>query len=61
MTANPHSINLSALVAEQLERAEPDLLRSILHSFIQGVDVGGGRCCVRRSVWCPLRGADTFP
>ena len=37
MTANPHSIDLSALVAEQLERAEPDLLRSMLHSFIQAL------------------------
>ena len=37
MTANPHSIDLSALVAEHLERAEPDLLRSMLHSFIQAL------------------------
>jgi putative transposase len=34
MTANSHSIDLSALVAEHLERAEPDLLRSMLRSFI---------------------------
>ena len=37
MTAKPHSIDLSALVTEHLERAEPDLLRSMLHSFIQAL------------------------
>jgi putative transposase len=37
MTANPHSIDLSALVAEHLQRAEPDLLRSMLSSFIQAL------------------------
>jgi putative transposase len=37
MTANPHSIDLSTLVAEQLQRAEPDLLRSMLSSFIQAL------------------------
>jgi hypothetical protein len=37
MTANSHSIDLSALVAEHLERAEPDLLRSMLRSFIQAL------------------------
>jgi hypothetical protein len=36
MTAeDPHSINLSAFIAERLERAEPDLLRSMLSSFVQ--------------------------
>jgi len=37
MTANPNSIDLSRFVAEHLERAEPDLLRSMLHSFIQAL------------------------
>jgi putative transposase len=37
MTANPHSIDLSAFVAEHLERAEPDLLRSMLHAFVQAL------------------------
>lgn len=37
MTANSHSIELSALVAEHLERAQPDLLRSMLSSFIQAL------------------------
>jgi len=37
MTANPHSIDLSTLVAEHLQRAEPDLLRSMLSSFIQAL------------------------
>jgi Transposase, Mutator family len=52
MTANPHSIDLSALVAEHLERAEPDMLRAMLGSD-SGVDVGvaealcGARCGVR--------------
>jgi putative transposase len=37
MTANPHSMDLSRFVAEHLERAEPDLLRSMLSSFIQAL------------------------
>jgi putative transposase len=37
MTVNPHSIDLSAFVAEHLKRAEPDLLRSMLSSFIQAL------------------------
>ena len=37
MTANPHSIDLSGLVAEHLERAEPDVLRSMLGSFMQAL------------------------
>ena len=58
MTANPHSIDLSAFVAEHLERAESDLLRSLLSSFVQAFDVGGGRRIVRHRLWCPLRGAN---
>jgi putative transposase len=37
MTAKPHSIDLSAFVAEHLERVEPDVLRSMLSSFIQAL------------------------
>jgi putative transposase len=37
MTVNPHSIDLPAFMAEHLERAEPDLLRSMLSSFIQAL------------------------
>ena len=37
MTANPHPMDLSRFVAEHLERAEPDLLRSLLSSFIQAL------------------------
>ena len=38
MTAeDPHSIDLSAFIAERLERAEPDLLRSMLSSFVQAL------------------------
>ena len=37
MTANPHSIDLSRFVADHLERAEPDLLRSMLSTFIQAL------------------------
>jgi putative transposase len=37
MTVNPHSIDLSTFVAEHLKRAEPDLLRSMLSSFIQAL------------------------
>jgi transposase-like protein len=35
MTVNPHSNDLSTFVAERLERAEPDLLRSMLSTFVQ--------------------------
>jgi transposase-like protein len=37
MTVNPHSIDLSTFVAEHLERAEPDLLRSMLSTFVQAL------------------------
>ena len=37
MTANPHSIDLSTVVSEHLERAEPDLLRSLLQTFIEAL------------------------
>ena len=37
MTVNPHSIDLSAFVSEHLQRAEPDLLRSMLTAFIQAL------------------------
>jgi putative transposase len=37
MTVNPHSIDLSTFMAEHLERAEPDLLRSLLSSFVQAL------------------------
>lgn len=55
MTANPNSIDLSTFVAEHLERAEPDLLRSMLITFVDalmgaeadaicGAAGCGGRC-----------------
>ena len=37
MTANPQIMDLSTFVAEHLERAEPDLLRSMLSSFVQAL------------------------
>jgi putative transposase len=37
MTANPHHIDLSTFMAEHLERAEPDLLRSMLSTFVQAL------------------------
>jgi transposase-like protein len=37
MTVNPNSIDLSAFMAEHLQRAEPDLLRSMLSAFIQAL------------------------
>jgi len=37
MTANSHSIDLSTVVSEHLERAEPDLLRSLLQTFIEAL------------------------
>jgi len=35
MTAKPNPIDLSAFMTEHLERAEPDLLHSMLATFIQ--------------------------
>src|SRR5215204_94871 len=37
MTVDPNSIDLSAFMAEHLERAEPDLLRSMLSTFVQAL------------------------
>ena len=37
MTVNPNPIDLSAFMTEHLERAEPDLLRSMLSTFIQAL------------------------
>jgi putative transposase len=37
MTANPHSIDLSSFMSEHLERAEPDVLRSLLRTFVQAL------------------------
>ena len=37
MTANPHSLDLSTFVTEHLERAEPDLPRSMMSTFIQAL------------------------
>ena len=37
MTVNPHSIDLSGFLAEHLEQAEPDLLRSMVSSFVQAL------------------------
>lgn len=35
MTVDPNSIDLTELVSEHLERAEPDLLRELLRMFVQ--------------------------
>jgi hypothetical protein len=35
MTAVPKPIDLSTFVSEHMERAEPDLLRSMLQTFVQ--------------------------
>jgi len=37
MTAQPDSIDLAAFMSEHLERAEPDLLRSMLSTFVQAL------------------------
>jgi putative transposase len=37
MTANDHSIDLAQVMSEHLERAEPDLLRSLLKMFVQAL------------------------
>ncbi len=35
MTVDPNSIDLSSFMAEHLERAEPDLLRSMLSTLVE--------------------------
>ena len=37
MTVDPNSIDLPAFLAEHLQRAEPDLLRSMLSTFVQAL------------------------
>ena len=37
MTANPKSIDLSTIMSEHLERADPDLLRSLLTTFVEAL------------------------
>jgi transposase-like protein len=37
MTAQPDAIDLAAFMSEHLERAEPDLLRSMLSTFVQAL------------------------
>ena len=37
MTVDSNSMDLSSFTAEHLERAEPDLLRSILKTFVQAL------------------------
>lgn len=37
MTVEPNSIDLPTFVSEQLERAEPDLLRTVLSTFVQAL------------------------
>src|SRR3954452_8524066 len=37
MTVDPNSIDLPAFMAEHLAKAEPDLLRSMLSSFVQAL------------------------
>ena len=37
MTAQPDSIDLAAFMSEHLQRAEPDLLRSMLSTFVQAL------------------------
>ena len=37
MTVDPNSIDLPTFMAEHLERAEPDLLRSMLSTFVQAL------------------------
>ena len=37
MTVDPNSVDLPAFLAEHLQRAEPDLLRSMLSTFVQAL------------------------
>jgi len=53
MAAQPDSIDLAAFMSEHLERAEPDLLRSMLSTFVQALmgaeadAICGARCGAR--------------
>ncbi len=50
MAAQPDSIDLAAFMSEHFERAEPDLLRSMLSTFVQALmgaeadAICGARC-----------------
>lgn len=37
MTVDPNSIDLPAFMAEHLQRAEPDLLRTMVSTFVQAL------------------------
>jgi len=37
MTVDPNSIDLPTFMAEHLQRAEPDLLRTMLSTFVQAL------------------------
>jgi|BarGraIncu00222A_1022003.scaffolds.fasta_scaffold17318_1 hypothetical protein len=52
MSAN-HSIDPAQFLSEHLERAEPDLLRSMLQMLVEALMGRRGRC----AVWRPLRRA----
>ena len=56
MTATP-SIDLPGWMAEQLSQASPDLLRAMLQTFAEALNVGRRGCGVRRR----LRAAEPGP
>jgi putative transposase len=61
MTVDPNSIDLPAFMAEHLQRAEPDLLRSMLSTFVQALMFGRGRRDLRCPVGRTQPGADQLP
>lgn len=52
MTAN-HSIDAAQFLSEHLERAEPDLLRSMLRTFIDTL-MSAEADALWRPLWCAL-------
>jgi putative transposase len=48
MIANPNPIDLPALLEAHLQRAEPDLLRSMLTTFVQALMSADADAGVRR-------------
>ena len=61
MTVDPNSIDLSAFVAEHLQRAEPDLLRSMLSTFVQALMSAEADAICGAAYGDPQSGADQLP
>ena len=61
MTVDPNSIDLPAFMAEHLQRAEPDLLRSMLSTFVQALMSAEADAICGAAYGERVRGADQLP